>query len=86
MWTKVRVTIVVVQKCIEYCGCVCSLSYSAFKAYGPNIVIFGFSGCTIFFPRYFIKNRIFGKKLLNIKYVLIFSTNFICNISHSKKN
>jgi len=38
------------------------------------------------FPHYCIKSTIFGKKLFNIKYVLIFSTMFIWNIYHFKKN
>ena len=37
-------------------------------------------------PHYLIKGAIFEKKLLNIKCVLIFSTKFVWNISHSKKN
>ena len=41
--------------------------------------------CTL--PHYLIKDMIFGgKKLLNTKCVLIFSTTVIRNISHSKKN
>jgi hypothetical protein len=40
------------------------------------------------FPHYLINGTIFEKKLLNIlvKCVSIFSTSFVCNISHSKKN
>jgi hypothetical protein len=37
------------------------------------------------FPHYLI-NDSFWKKLLNIKCVLIFSTTFVWNISHSKNN
>jgi hypothetical protein len=32
------------------------------------------------------RDTIFGKSLLNIKYVSIFSATFICKISHSKGN
>ena len=38
------------------------------------------------FRHYLINGTIFGKKVLNIKCVLIFSTTFIWNISHSKQN
>jgi hypothetical protein len=38
------------------------------------------------FRHYLINGTIFGIVLLNIKCVLIFSTTFIWNISHSKKN
>jgi hypothetical protein len=41
---------------------------------------------TIFFPSYLINGTIFGKKLLDIKCVSVFSTAFVCNISHSMKN
>jgi hypothetical protein len=38
------------------------------------------------FPRYLIKGKIFGTKLLTIKGVSIFSAAFVRNISHSTKN
>ena len=41
---------------------------------------------TFFFLHYPINITIFEKKILNIKCVLIFSTTFVWNISHSKKN
>jgi len=68
--------------------CVCSLSYPVYKAHAPYYMICGMSGCAIFFPHYLINDTTFGnkKELLNIKYVLIFSTNFVGNIFHSKKN
>jgi hypothetical protein len=37
------------------------------------------------FPFYLINGTTFGKKSLNIKFVLIFSTTFIWTISHSRK-
>jgi len=43
----------------------------------------GLSGSTIFFTHYLINCKIFGDKLLDIKSIFIFSTNFI---SYSKKN
>ena len=46
-----------------------------------SIACFGF---TVFF--HIINGTIFGKTLLNRKYVVIFSTTFIENISLSKKN
>ena len=38
------------------------------------------------FPSYFINGTFFRKTILNIKYVLIFSTIFVWNIFHSKNN
>jgi len=64
--------------------CVCSLWYPACKENAP---------CCHLWParlyhinaHYFINGAIFGKRLLNIKCALIF-TSFDRNISHSKKN
>jgi hypothetical protein len=62
--------------------------YPKCKAHIPcPIVICVLSGSTILFPHYLINVTIFEKKkLLNIKCVLIYSTTFVENISHSKKN
>jgi len=38
------------------------------------------------FPHYLINGTIFGGNLLNIKCILIFSTTFLRNVSHSKTN
>jgi hypothetical protein len=38
------------------------------------------------FPHYLINGTIFERKLLSIKCVSVFSTKFVWNISHSKKN
>jgi hypothetical protein len=54
--------------------CVCNLSYAACKAHALcYIAVCGLSGCTIFFPHYLINGTIFGKTLLNTKYVFWFS-------------
>jgi len=52
----------------------CSLIYLPSKArVSYNIVICGLSGCTIYYPHYLINGMIFGKTLLNVKYVFSFS-------------
>ena len=72
---------------ITYSECVCSLTYPACKAHAPYfIVICGLSGCAMFstlsYKRYdFQKKRVTEQK----ECVLIFSTTFVCNISHFKK-
>jgi hypothetical protein len=45
-----------------------------------HIVVCGLSGSTIFYQHYLINSVIYRKGLLNIKFVLIFSTTFVCNI------
>jgi hypothetical protein len=67
--------------------CVCSLSYSARNARAPYFHLWPFRLYNIF-PHYLIKGTIFGKKKVigREMCVLIFSTNFVWNISHSKKN
>jgi hypothetical protein len=56
---------------------VCSLAYPAFNAYAPYCdVICCPSGSTMFLD-IIINGAVFGKKLLNVKCVLIFSTTFI---------
>ena len=50
------------------------------------IVVCGLPGCTIFFPHYLINGTIFEKRFWTMKRVLIFSTPFVWNISHSEKN
>jgi hypothetical protein len=40
-----------------------------------------------YFPHYLINGKIFGKKVIEHKMcAVIFSTDFVWNISHSKKN
>ena len=57
--------------------CVSSSSYQAYKLHAPhNIAICGLSGLTICFPHHVINAKILREKLLNIKCVLIFYTNF----------
>ena len=52
------------------------------------IRIFGLSGCSILFPRYLINGMIFDQKnvIEHKTCVLISSTSFATNISHSTKN
>jgi len=66
--------------------CVCSLSYPACSAHAPcYIPVIPLN--VPHFPTLSYKRHDFrGKKLLNIKCVLISSTAFIWNISRSKKN
>ena len=87
---SVHATIVAVEKeRVTYteCVCVCSLRYPACSARAPYYVVFcGLPGCTVS-SHILINGTIFEKqKLLNLKCVLIFSTNFVSNISHCKKN
>jgi len=52
-----------------------------------HVVMCGMSGLLYsIFPRYLINDIFLEKTLLNIKYVVIFSTTFVWNISHSEKN
>jgi hypothetical protein len=56
----------------------CSLAYPICNAFAPYFdVICDLSVSAVFFLRYLINGAIFGRTLLNIKRVLIFSTNFI---------
>jgi len=45
----------------------------------------GLIGCTVFLHIYLINGTILETKILNTKFVLIFSTNFFRNVYHSKK-
>ena len=67
---------------------ICSLSYRACEALSPcYIVTCDLSGCTIyFFSTLSHKGTIVGQTLLIGNCVSIFSTYFIGNISHFKKN
>jgi len=65
--------------------CVCSLRYPARNAHAPYCHLWPAPLYNIF-PHYLINRTIFGKQLLNTKCVLIFSTAFVWNISHSRNN
>jgi len=66
--------------------CVCSLSCPACNAHALYCRLWSAELYNIF-PRYLINGTIFEKKyILNIKCVLIFSTTFVRNIFHYKKN
>jgi hypothetical protein len=72
---RVRVTTVVCGKTISitYSVCVSVAVVTRHAMRMRHIVICGFSGCTIFFPHYFINGTIFGnRKFLNIKCVFWF--------------
>ena len=59
----------------------CSLAYPECNAYAPYcIFICGLSGSTPFFRHYLINSTIFGKTLLNIKYVFWFSLQLLSEI------
>jgi hypothetical protein len=60
--------------------CVCSCSYPACKRHMWSVWLYHISS------RYLINGTILGRKLLNIKCVFLFSTNFVWNISDCKKN
>ena len=64
--------------------CVCSLWYPVWNAHAPYCHLWPLRLYCIC-PHCLINGTI-KKKLLNIKYVFIFSTTFVWHISHSKKN
>ena len=65
--------------------CICSLRYSACNAHAPRCLMWPAPHCSIL-PHYLIKGTILEKKIIDHKMcVLIFSTTFAWNISHSKK-
>jgi hypothetical protein len=65
--------------------CICSLCYPARNAHAPYYHLWSDPFYNIF-PHYLTHGTAFEKKkLLKTKRVLIFSTTFVWNISHSKK-
>ena len=85
---RVRAT-VVVEKSNEYYTfwvCVCELRYPACNAHTPYYIVMWPVRIDNIVKHYHTNATISGKQLLNIKCVLLFSTTFVCNISHSKKN
>ena len=65
--------------------CICSISYPATNAHAPYCHLWPARFCNIF-TNYLINGTIFEKKLPNTKYFLMFSTTFVRNSYHSKKN
>jgi hypothetical protein len=80
-------TIIAVVKamCYIFWVCVFSLRYPACNAHAPYCHLWPVRLYNIF-PHYLINGMIFGGggKLLNIKGILIFSSAFVLNTSHSK--
>jgi hypothetical protein len=71
--------------CYIFCVCICSLSYLARKAHAPYCtVICGLSRSTIL-STLSHKRYDFRKNVIKQKCVLIFSTNSVWNVSHSKR-
>jgi hypothetical protein len=68
------------------CARACSLAFPTYNAYAPYCDVICGLWLHRIFRHYLINGTIFGKKLLNIKCVMIFSTTFFQNISNSKKN
>ena len=69
-----------------YWECVFSLRYSAWNAHAPYCHLWPARLCHIF-QRYLINGKFFQKTVIEPKMcVLIFSTTFVWNIFHSKKN
>ena len=86
LW-RVRVNIVAVKnsKYYVFWVCVCRLRYPACSAHAPYCRLWPIWLCNTF-PHYLVNGNVFFKKLLNKICVLVFSTNFVWNISHSKKS
>jgi len=82
------VTIVAVEsnKYYIFWVCVCSLSYPRYKVHVLYCYLWPV-WLYIIFPHYLINGTILEKKVIDYQmYILIFSTTFIWNISHSHKN
>ena len=74
------------NKYCTICVCICSFNYTECNAHASRCHLWP-ARLYYIFSHYLIPSTIFGeKKLLNIKCVLISSTTFLWNISHSKKN
>jgi len=85
---RVRVTTIAIEKrCYLFWVCVCSLSYPACNAHSPYCRLWPAWLYSIF-PHYLKKGTIFGGggELRKVKCLLIFSTTFVWNISHCKKD
>jgi hypothetical protein len=71
--------------CVCACVCVCSLRYPAHNAHAPYCHLWSVRLYNIF-PYYFTNGTIFEKKVESKMCVLIFSLNFMWNISYFKNN
>jgi len=84
-----RVTVVAMEEQgVTYSECVYSISSAVHKSACAMLSLY----CRLrtvqlyqIFPHYLMNGAILGKKLLDIKCVLIFCIAFILNIPHSKK-
>jgi hypothetical protein len=83
---RIHLTIVAVEKQeILYTLCVCTLRYTACNTHEPFCHLCPARLYRIF-QHYLINGTIFGSVTEHKMCVLIFSTTFVWNISHSKKN
>ena len=75
------------NNCYILCGCFCSLSYPAWNVLAPYCHLWSAWLYSIV-PSYHINNTFLGGGYVigHEMSVLIFSTTFVWNISHSKKN
>ena len=86
MWARVCVRACVRREGMGVCLWACSLTYAACNTHAPYWHLRPLSLHHIF-PHYLTNGTVFRKKVTeNGRSVLIFSTNFIWQISHSKKN
>ena len=72
------------------CVCVCLASVILHAKYMVLIILPSVACLALpYFSHYIIDSKIFGKKVIEHKiggFILIFFTNFVCDVSYSKKN